>query len=73
MILKDVFNLLNTNLKSMLIIYFLIVIVFGIVELIGVGSLVLFFDSLLSETLKTQAALQKIYTILNLIILIFYL
>ena len=54
MILKDVFNLLNTNLKSKLIIYFLIVIVFGIVELIGVGSLVLFFDLLLSENIENS-------------------
>ena len=62
MILKDVFNLLNTNLKSMLIIYFLIVIVFGIVELVGIGSLVLFFNLLISENIEnSNAALRKIY------------
>ena len=63
MILKDVFNLLNTNLKSKLIIYFLIVIVFGIVELVGISSLVLFFNLLISENIEnSNAALQKIYT-----------
>ena len=62
MILKDVFNLLNANLKSMLIIYFLIVIVFGIVELVGIGSLVLFFNLLISENIEnSNAALRKIY------------
>ncbi len=62
MILKDVFNLLNTNLKSKLIIYLLIVIVFGIVELIGIGSLVLFFNLLLSENIENSTpALKKIY------------
>ena len=57
MILKDVFNLLNTNLKSKLIIYLLIVIVFGIVELIGIGSLVLFFNLLLSENIENSTLL----------------